>query len=78
MNPFKNPNHVNKISNILPEIWLPNLQYFLVTYLCHIRRFKLMVLTENSHFCIRKGLLSNYCNLFSYLNQLDCATFSYP
>ena len=21
---LKNPNHINKISNILPEIWLPN------------------------------------------------------
>ena len=23
---LKNPNHINKISCILPEIWLPNLQ----------------------------------------------------
>ena len=36
---LKNPNHVNKISYMLPEIWLPNLRYFLVTYLCHIHRF---------------------------------------
>ena len=24
---LKNPNHINKISNMLPEIWLPNLRY---------------------------------------------------
>ena len=36
---LKNPNHINKISNMLPEIWLPNLRQFLVTYLCHIHRF---------------------------------------
>ena len=35
---LKNPNHVKKISCMLPEIWLPNLRYFLVTYLCHIHR----------------------------------------
>ena len=27
---LKNPNHVNKISDMLSEIWLPNLWYFLV------------------------------------------------
>ena len=36
---LKNPNHINKTSYVLPEIWLSNLRYFLVTYLCHIRRF---------------------------------------
>ena len=36
---FKNPNHINKISYMLPEIWLSNLRYFLVNYLCYIRRF---------------------------------------
>ena len=34
---FKNPNHNNKISYMLPEMWLPNLRYFLVNRL--IRRF---------------------------------------
>ena len=33
---LKNPNHINKISYMLPELWLPSLRYFLVTYLCHI------------------------------------------
>ena len=33
------PNHINKISYMLPEIWLPKLRQFLVSYLCHIRRF---------------------------------------
>ena len=42
---LKNPNRINKISYMLPEIWLPNLRYFLVNYLCHIRRFLLMTLT---------------------------------
>ena len=23
---FKNPNHINKVSDMLPEIWFPNLQ----------------------------------------------------
>ena len=36
---LKNPNHINKISYILPEIWLHKLRYFLVKYLCYIRRF---------------------------------------
>ena len=36
---LKNPNHINKIYYILPETWLPNLRWFLVTYLFHIRRF---------------------------------------
>ena len=36
---LNNPNHINKVSTILLEIWLPNLWYFLVIYLCHIRRF---------------------------------------
>ena len=36
---LKNSNHINKISYMLPETWLPNLRQFLVTYLCHIRRF---------------------------------------
>ena len=35
----KNPNHVSKIPYMLPEIWLPNLRWLLVTYLCHICRF---------------------------------------
>ena len=26
MHSLKNPNHINKISYMLPEIWLPNLQ----------------------------------------------------
>ena len=34
---LKNPNQINKISYMLPEIWLPNLWWFLVTSLCHIR-----------------------------------------
>ena len=54
---LKNPNHINKISYMLPEIWLPNLRQFLVSYLCHIRRFQLMTLTQSRHFCVRKG----YC-----------------
>ena len=36
---LKNANHINEISYMLPEIWPPNLQQFLVTYLCHIHRF---------------------------------------
>ena len=36
---LKNPNQINKISYMFPEIWFPNLRQFLVTYLCHIRRF---------------------------------------
>ena len=37
---LKNPNHINKICYMLPEIWLPNLlQQFLVTNLYHIHRF---------------------------------------
>ena len=36
---LKNPNHINRISYKLPEIWLPNLRKFLVSYLCNIRRF---------------------------------------
>ena len=36
---LKNPNHINKISYILPEIWLPKLRQFLVNYLFHTRRF---------------------------------------
>ena len=30
---LKNPNHIDKISYILPEIWFPKLMEFLVTYL---------------------------------------------
>ena len=36
---LKNPNHINKLSYMLPEIWLINLWQFLVNYLCYIRRF---------------------------------------
>ena len=36
---LKNPNHINKISYILPEIWLPKLRQFLVNYLFHTHRF---------------------------------------
>ena len=36
---LKNPNHINKISYILPEVWLPNLRYFLNSYLFQIRIF---------------------------------------
>ena len=36
---LKNSSHINKISNMLPEPWPPNLRQFLVTYLCHICRF---------------------------------------
>ena len=36
---LKNPNHIKKMFYMLPEIWLPNLRYFLVNYLCYIRRF---------------------------------------
>ena len=36
---LKNPNHINKISYILPEIWLPKLRQFLVNYLFHTRKF---------------------------------------
>ena len=36
---LENPNHINKISYLLPEIWLPNLQWFSASYPCHIRRF---------------------------------------
>ena len=36
---LKNPNHINKIWYMLLEIWLSNLQLFLVTYLCYIHRF---------------------------------------
>ena len=36
---LKNPNYINKIFYMLPEIWLPNLRSFLVTYLYHIHRF---------------------------------------
>ena len=36
---LKNPNNINKISYMLPGMWLRNLREFLVTYLCHILRF---------------------------------------
>ena len=36
---LKNPYHINKISYLFPEIWLPNLRSFLVTYLFHTARF---------------------------------------
>ena len=36
---LKFPNHINKVFYMLPEIWIHNLGWFLVTYLCHIRRF---------------------------------------
>ena len=36
---LRNPNNINKIFCMLPEIWLPNLRQFLVTYLFHTRRF---------------------------------------
>ena len=36
---LKNPNHINKILYMLPEIWLCNLWQLLVTYLCHNLRF---------------------------------------
>ena len=36
---LKNPNHINKISYMSPKILLPNLPYFLVTYICHFHRF---------------------------------------
>ena len=36
---LKNLNHTHKISYMLPDTWLPNLWYFLVTYLHHIPRF---------------------------------------
>ena len=36
---LKNPNHLNKISYLLPDVWLPNLPQFLVNYICHMRRF---------------------------------------
>ena len=39
INSLRNPNHINKISYMLSEIWLPNLGQFLVTCLFHIRRF---------------------------------------
>ena len=48
---LKNPNHLSKISYMLPEIWLPNLRYCLVTFLFHIRRFELMKVMETRHFC---------------------------
>ena len=32
---LKNPNHINKISCMLPEIWLPDFRHDL----CHINRF---------------------------------------
>ena len=36
---LKNPNHINKISYMLPEIWPPNLRQFLVIqiYLSYTR-----------------------------------------
>ena len=36
---LKNPNHIIKTFYMLPEIWLANLQQFLLTYLCHICGF---------------------------------------
>ena len=36
---LKNPYHINKISYLFPEIWLPNLRSFLVTCLCHTARY---------------------------------------
>ena len=37
---LKSPSHINKISYMLPEIWLLNLRQLLVTsYLCHVRQF---------------------------------------
>ena len=75
---LKNTNYINKISYMLPKIWLPNLQQFLVTYLCHTHRFQLITLTETHHFFVRKVLMSNYGNLSTYLNQSHCVTSSYP
>ena len=60
---LKNPSNISKKSYMLPEIWLPNLQQFLVTYLCHICRFQLMKLRETCYFCILEAnSLSNYFN----------------
>ena len=55
---LRNPNHINKISYMLSEIWLPNLWSFLVTYLFPTSRFYLMKLTQTHHFCVRKTLQS--------------------
>ena len=41
IHPLKNPNHVNKIFHMFPEIWLPN------SYL--------MTLTQRHHFFVCKG-----------------------
>ena len=57
---------------MLPEIWLPNLRFFLVTYLFHICSFYLMKLTETHHFYVHKALLSNY------FNKAHCATSFHP
>ena len=60
------------------KIWLPNTRQFLVTYLCHVRRFQLMTLMQTHHFCVSKPLLSNCLNFSNYPNQPHCATSSYP
>ena len=39
MHHLKDPNHINKVSHMFPEIGLPNLHYFLVTYLFYTHRF---------------------------------------
>ena len=36
---LKNPNYIDKISYMFCKIWLPNLCWLLVTYLCHICKF---------------------------------------
>ena len=62
INSLKTPNHINKLSYTLPEIWLPSLLWFFVTYLFHFRRIILMKLMQAHRFCVREALLSNYFN----------------
>ena len=61
-----NPNHINKISYMVPEIWFPNWPYFLVTYLCHLR--KLNTFTSPELYC----LITLICKiiLISHIAQL--------
>ena len=40
---------------MLPEIWLPNIRKFLVTYLFYTCRFYTIKLKQSRHFCVRKS-----------------------
>ena len=57
---LKNPNHITTIFYMLPEVWFPSVQQFLVTYLLYTHSFGLIKLIQISHFSIHKTLQSNF------------------